>query len=110
MANKTLLITLVSFGLLLSAAAIPSLADTSTETVRAIEPDPSGMIAHYEFEGYAVDTSGFQPPANGTLFGNPAYVEECLAGQLTSMATATMLTVEMHRISISPNKSRSPRG
>ncbi|NIP28295.1 MAG: tetratricopeptide repeat protein [Phycisphaerae bacterium] len=75
MANKTLLITLVSFGLLLSAAAGRCIADSSAETVRATEPDPIGLIAHYEFEGFAVDTSGFQPPANGTLFGNPAYVD-----------------------------------
>ncbi|NIP28030.1 MAG: tetratricopeptide repeat protein [Phycisphaerae bacterium] len=75
MANKTLLITLLSFGLLLSVAPGRCLADASTETVRAIEPDPSGLIAHYEFEGFAVDTSGFQPPANGTLLGNPAYVD-----------------------------------
>ncbi len=75
MSHKTLLITLLSFGLLLSVTPGRCLADSSAETVRAIEPDPSGLIAHYEFEGFAVDTSGFQPPANGALFGNPAYVD-----------------------------------
>jgi TolA-binding protein len=75
MSTKTLLISSVLFSFLLSAAPGLCLAYASAETVRAIEPDPSGLIAHYEFEGFAVDTSGFQPPANGTLFGNPAYVD-----------------------------------
>ena len=74
MSTKTLLINSVLFGFLLSTAPNPCLADASTETVRAIAPNPSGLIAHYEFEGDAVDTSGFQPLANGTLFGNPTFV------------------------------------
>ncbi|MHC4545586.1 MAG: LamG-like jellyroll fold domain-containing protein [Planctomycetota bacterium] len=74
MSTKTLLISAVLSGLLLFTAPNPCLADASTETVRAIAPNPSGLIAHYEFEGDAVDTSGFQPLANGTLFGNPTFV------------------------------------
>lgn len=31
------------------------------------------MVAHYEFEGDAVDTAGFQPLADGTPVGNPTY-------------------------------------
>jgi len=75
MSTKTLLTSSVLSVFLLFTAAGLCLADSSTETVRAIDPYPGGLIAHYEFEGFAVDTSGFQPPANGTLFGNPAYVD-----------------------------------
>ena len=74
MSAKTLLITSVLFGFLLSVAAGQCFADASAQTVRAVAPNPTGLVAHYEFEGDAVDTSGFQPPADGTLFGNPTYV------------------------------------
>jgi TolA-binding protein len=73
MSTKTLLITSVLFGFLLSAAAGLCFADASTETVRAVAPNPTGLVAHYEFEDEAVDASGFQPPADGTLVGNPTY-------------------------------------
>jgi tetratricopeptide (TPR) repeat protein len=75
--SETLLISSVLFGFLLSLAAGQCFADASTETVRAIAPDPTGLVAHYEFEGNASDTSGFQPPADGTLFGNPTF-EDCV--------------------------------
>ncbi|MHC4087562.1 MAG: LamG-like jellyroll fold domain-containing protein [Planctomycetota bacterium] len=73
MSKKTLLITSVLFVFLLCAAADPCFANASTETVRAVAPNPTGLVAHYEFEGDAVDTSGFQPQANGTLVGNPTF-------------------------------------
>ena len=73
MSTKTLLITSVLFGFLLSAAAGQCFADASTQTVMAVAPNPAGLVAHYEFEGDAVDTSGFQPPADGTIVGNPTY-------------------------------------
>lgn len=48
-------------------------ADTSTETVMAAAPNPDSLLAHYQFEGDSVDTSGLQQPANCTLFGNPTF-------------------------------------
>jgi TolA-binding protein len=39
----------------------------------AAAPNPAGLLAHYQFEGDAVDTSGLQPSADGTLFGNPNF-------------------------------------
>ncbi|MBW8042472.1 MAG: LamG domain-containing protein, partial [Planctomycetes bacterium] len=73
MSTKTLLISFVLSGVLLIMAATECLADASAETVSAAAPNPSGLVAHYEFEGDAVDTSGFQQPAEGTLVGNPTF-------------------------------------
>ena len=69
MATKTLLISSV----LLSLAAGQCFADASAQTVIAVAPNPTGLVAHYDFEGDAVDISGFQPPADGTIVGNPTY-------------------------------------
>jgi len=75
MKKKTLLISTVLSVVLLFLAVGVCFADASTETVRAVAPNPAGLVAHYEFEGDTVDTSGFQSPANGTLAGNPAFEE-----------------------------------
>ena len=80
MKKKTLLISAVLSVVLLFLAAGVCFADSSTETVRAVNPDPACLVAHYEFEGDTVDTSGFQPPANGTLIGNPTF-EDCIFGR-----------------------------
>src|SRR4030042_3314573 len=73
MSTKTLLIASVLSAFLLFLASGLCFADTSTETVRAAAPNPAGLLAHYQFEGDSVDTSGLQPPADGTLFGNPTF-------------------------------------
>ncbi|MBW8039527.1 MAG: LamG domain-containing protein, partial [Planctomycetes bacterium] len=73
MSTKTLLISSVLFCFLLSVAAGQCFADASAQTVRSAAPNPTGLVAHYEFEGDAVDASGFQPPADGTLVGNPTF-------------------------------------
>ncbi|MHC4643152.1 MAG: LamG-like jellyroll fold domain-containing protein [Planctomycetota bacterium] len=80
MSTKTLLISTVLAGFMLFMAAGVCFADASTETVRAAAPNPAGLVAHYEFEGDAIDTSGFQPPANGALAGNPTF-EDCVFGR-----------------------------
>ncbi|MHC4083846.1 MAG: LamG-like jellyroll fold domain-containing protein [Planctomycetota bacterium] len=63
-----ILFFMLSFGMMRKA-----LGDESTQTVRAVIPDPTGLVAHYEFEGDTVNTSGFQPPADSNLVGNPTY-------------------------------------
>lgn len=63
MSTKTLIISSVLSAFLLFTAVGVCFADASTETVRAIAPNPAGLVAHYEFEGDTVDTSGFQSPA-----------------------------------------------
>ncbi|MBW8041405.1 MAG: tetratricopeptide repeat protein [Planctomycetes bacterium] len=73
MSTKTLLISSVLSCFFLSVAAGQCFADASAETVSAAAPNPSGLVAHYEFDGDAADISGFQPQANGTLIGNPTY-------------------------------------
>jgi len=45
-------------------------ADASTETVTAVAPDSAALVAHYEFEGSAKDSTGTN---HGTLNGNPTY-------------------------------------
>jgi tetratricopeptide (TPR) repeat protein len=73
MSTKTFLLSTVLSVFLLFLTAFLCFADTSTEMVRAAAPDPAGLVAHYEFEGDAVDTAGLQPPVNGTLIGNPTF-------------------------------------
>ena len=73
MVKKLFLLSTVLFGLLFLVIPGKCFADASTETVRAVAPDPAGLVAHYEFEGDAADTSGFQPRADGTLVGNPTF-------------------------------------
>jgi TolA-binding protein len=71
MTNKTLLIISFLFGFLLSVVADECFADASTQTVKAVAPNTSGLVARYEFEGEANDISGTN---HGTSYGNPAYV------------------------------------
>ena len=73
MAETNPLISSVLFVFLLSSAGGRCFADASVQTVIAVGPDPAGLVAHYEFEGDAVDTSGFQPAADGLIVGNPTY-------------------------------------
>ena len=73
MAKKNPFITTVLFVVLLSVVAGRCFADASAQTVVAVAPDPAGLVAHYEFEGNAADTSGYQPPADGLVVGNPTY-------------------------------------
>ena len=73
MVKKLFLLSTVLFGLLFLVIPSKCFADASTQTVRAVAPNPAGLVAHYEFEGDAADTSGFQPPADGTIVGNPTY-------------------------------------
>jgi hypothetical protein len=73
MVKKILFTSLVLLGLLFSEMAEECFADASGQGITAISPDPAGLVAHYEFEGDAADTSIFQPPANGTLVGNPTF-------------------------------------
>ena len=47
-----------------------SFAGTSTETIKAIAPNASGLVGHYEFEGNTKDSAGTN---HGTLYGNPTY-------------------------------------
>jgi TolA-binding protein len=51
-------------------AAGVCLAGASTETVRAVAPNPAGLLAHYEFEGKASDSAGAN---HGTEYGDPCY-------------------------------------
>ncbi|MHC4891426.1 MAG: LamG domain-containing protein, partial [Planctomycetota bacterium] len=73
MVKKILFISLALFGLLFSGMAGECFADASGQGITAVAPDPTGLVAHYEFEGNAADTSGFQPTADGTLVGNPTF-------------------------------------
>jgi len=50
-----------------------SLADVSAQTIKAIAPDPTGLLAHYAFEGNASNSSGLGPAGNGILVGGPTY-------------------------------------
>ncbi|MBN1804987.1 MAG: tetratricopeptide repeat protein, partial [Sedimentisphaerales bacterium] len=45
-------------------------ADESAQTVIAKEPNPAGLVAHYEFEGNANDSAGNN---HGIEFGSPVY-------------------------------------
>jgi TolA-binding protein len=73
MVKKIIFISLSLFGLLFSEMAGECFADASGQGITAVAPDPAGLVAHYEFEGNAADTSGFQPKADGTLVGNPTF-------------------------------------
>jgi TolA-binding protein len=73
MVKKILFISLALFGLLFSSMPKECFADASGQGITAIAPDPAGLVAHYEFEGDAADTSIFQPSADGTLVGNPTF-------------------------------------
>jgi ABC-type enterochelin transport system permease subunit len=61
MVKKILFISLALFGLLFSTMTKECFADASGQGITAIAPDPAGLVAHYEFEGDAADTSIFQP-------------------------------------------------
>jgi hypothetical protein len=50
-----------------------SLADVSAQTIKAIAPNPTGLLAHYAFEGNASNSSGLAPAGNGILVGGPTY-------------------------------------
>jgi tetratricopeptide (TPR) repeat protein len=70
MVKKVLFISLALFGLLFSEMAEECFADASTQTVKAVTPNSAGLVARYEFEGDANDSSGTN---HGTLNGNPTY-------------------------------------
>jgi len=57
MVKKILFISLALFGLLFSTMTKECFADASGQSITAIAPDPAGLVAHYEFEGDAGDTS-----------------------------------------------------
>jgi hypothetical protein len=46
---------------------------SSSQTIKAVAADPAGLVAHYPFEGNAINASGFAPVGNGILVGDPAY-------------------------------------
>jgi TolA-binding protein len=73
MVKKIIFTSLALFGLLFSDMQKVCFADASGQGITAIAPDPAGLVAHYEFEGDAADTSVFQPSADGTLVGNPTF-------------------------------------
>ncbi len=73
MVKKILFISLALLGLLFSTMTKECFADASGQEITAVAPDPAGLVAHYEFEGDAADTSAFQPSADGTLVGNPTF-------------------------------------
>jgi len=50
-----------------------SLADVSAQTIKAIAPNPTGLLAHYAFQGNASNSSGLGPAGNGILVGGPTY-------------------------------------
>jgi hypothetical protein len=50
-----------------------SLAGASPQTIKAVAPNPTGLVAHYPFEGSAGNASGFAPAGNGILVGGPAF-------------------------------------
>lgn len=59
--------------ILVSLLTPSSFAGTSIQTIKAAPPDPSGLVAHYPFEGNASNASAWSPVGNGTLVGDPAY-------------------------------------
>ena len=67
MCKKIILVAL--FPLLLMAAS-PALADDSMQTVKAVSPNPAGVVAHYAFEGNVSDSAGGRIAAE---IGNPGY-------------------------------------
>jgi TolA-binding protein len=50
-----------------------SFAGPSSQTIKAVAPDPAGLVGHYPFEGNAINTSGLGPAGNGILVGSPTY-------------------------------------
>jgi len=70
MSKKILFVPLVLCVLLLSEMAGECFADESTQTVRAIAPKPTGLVAHYEFGGNAGDSAGTN---HGIECGSPTY-------------------------------------
>jgi TolA-binding protein len=61
------------FGLLLCCFAEKVFANESGHTVVAVAPKSDSLVAHYEFEGNAADTSGVQSATDVILVGNPTY-------------------------------------
>ena len=51
MVKKILFVSLALFGLVLSEMAGVCFADVSAQTVIAVAPNPTGLVAHYDFEG-----------------------------------------------------------
>ena len=84
MAKKLFLLSTVLFGLSFLVIPAKCFAEVSNQTVRAVAPNPAGLVAHYDFEGDAVDISGFQPPADGTIVGNPTF-ESGVFGQAINL-------------------------
>jgi len=60
----------ILFCVLFFKMAGKSFAGTSTETVKAVVPNASGLVGHYEFEGNTNDSAG---TIHGTLYGDPTY-------------------------------------
>ena len=48
-------------------------AGPSSQTIIAVAADQAGLVAHYPFEGNAINTSGLGPAGNGILVGGPTY-------------------------------------
>ena len=48
-------------------------ANVSAQTIKAVAFNPSGLVAHYPFEGNTSNTSAFAPAGDGILLGHPAY-------------------------------------
>lgn len=59
--------------ILVSLLTALSFAGPSSQTIKAVAADPAGLVAHYPFEGNAINTSGLGPAGNGTLVGGPTY-------------------------------------
>jgi TolA-binding protein len=70
MVKKLALLSLVSLGLPFFGMTGKAKADGPTQTVKAVAPNPSGLVARYEFEGEANNSVGAN---HGTLNGNPTY-------------------------------------
>ncbi len=73
MTKKSLLLSSVALGLLCLQMAGVCFADEAGQTIVAQPASSAGLVAHYQFDGNAGDSSGLDPPAHGALAGNPAY-------------------------------------
>ncbi len=73
MAKKSLLLSSFTLSLLCLQMAGVCFANGAGQTIVAAPVNSAGLVAHYQFEGNAGDSSGLDPPAHGVLAGNPAY-------------------------------------
>lgn len=73
MTKKSLLLSSFTLTLLCLAMAGVCFANGAGQTIVAVPVNSAGLVAHYQFEGNAGDSSGLDPPAHGVLAGNPGY-------------------------------------